>query len=82
MVHKAISVHETGKKVAIKEVITTHLKKPQIEDLGHEMNILSQLKHPSIVQLYSIYYTQDKIFLVIKICNSSKKNHISYDLYI
>ena len=47
-----------------KEVVTTHLKRPQIEDLGHEMNILSQLQHPSIVKLYSIYFTQHKLFLV------------------
>jgi serine/threonine protein kinase len=68
VVYKGMSVYHVGEKVAIKEVNITKLASTQLEDLRHEVNILSQLKHPSIVQLYAVYSVTDKIFLV---CNIS-----------
>lgn len=67
MVYKGISVSDSKKKVAIKEIDISKLTQQQIADVTVEMNILSQLKHPSIVRLYSVYIQNDKKFLVRKV---------------
>jgi hypothetical protein len=50
--------------VAIKEVLLKNLPSRYISDLHMEMNILSQLKHDSIVELSAVYSTPEKKFLV------------------
>lgn len=61
---KGFSQAEESSCVAIKEITLSQLTKQQIINLNNEMNILSQLKHESIVQLKSVYSAGDKRFLV------------------
>jgi serine/threonine protein kinase len=63
-VFKGLPVHRNRPKVAIKEINTTKLSQLQLRDVTFEMNILSQLRHSSIVRLYSVYVLPEKIFLV------------------
>lgn len=65
VVYKGTSVSNESIKVAIKEIRTGQLSKNQLIDLQMEMNILSQLKHPNIVQLYSVFVLPEKVFMVI-----------------
>lgn len=55
-----------NKRFAIKEVDTCKFNKQQQADLQLEMNILSQLKHASIVRLNSVYTIKNKLFLVME----------------
>jgi hypothetical protein len=63
-VYKGFSQHLDGGQVAIKEIDLKPLSKMQKNDLIIEMNILSQLKHESIVELKSVYASSEKRFLV------------------
>jgi len=65
-VHKAYLRTQPESKVAIKEVDTSKLNKKQMNDLTMEINILSQLKHPSIVNLHAVYTVGDKMFIVME----------------
>jgi len=40
------------------------LQKRKLLSLGREMNILSQLRHPTIVDLFGVYKTPTKVYLV------------------
>ena len=55
---------KTKQKIAIKEVYTGDLVPEQLDDLENEMNILSQLRHKNIVQLYEVYRETNTVYLV------------------
>lgn len=57
---------DAGEPVAIKEVSLSLLSRQQATSLTNEMNILSQLKHDSIVTLHSVYSSGEKKFLVME----------------
>lgn len=63
-VFKGISIHDEGKKVAVKEIKVRTLGKQQLHDLNMEMNILSQLHHESIVKIHAVYSTAEKVYMV------------------
>lgn len=65
-VHKAHSVSDEHVVVAIKEVDTSRISKKHMADLHTEMNILSQLRHNSIVRFYSVYTTRDRVYMVME----------------
>ena len=64
VVYKGASVLNEVHKVAVKEIRTDNLSKNQLVDLQNEMNILSQLRHPNIVKLMSVFMLPEKVFLV------------------
>lgn len=61
---KGVLVSDEQVKVAIKEINLRTLGKQQLQDLNMEMNILSQLDHESIVEIYAVYTLPDKLFMV------------------
>lgn len=63
-VYKAVSTTDERIKVAIKEINLRNLGKQQLVALNLEMNILSQLHHESIVEIYAVYSVQEKAFMV------------------
>lgn len=70
-VYKAIARHKVGEvaaqsRVAVKELCLRNMKDRHKEALQREMNILSQLHHPHIVQLHAVYSVPhvDKVYLV------------------
>ncbi len=63
--YKGISLNGPSEKVAIKEVCIKNFSSEQLTNIRLEMNILSQLKHKSIVKLFSVYSVPDRIYLVI-----------------
>lgn len=65
-VYKCFPLSNPTKRVAIKEIQLKHLKKQQLMDMHLEMNILSQLHHPSIVEIQSVYSLSSKIFIVME----------------
>jgi serine/threonine protein kinase len=66
VVHKAVAINDSHKRVAIKENDLNKLTKKQIGDLHVEINILSQLSHPGIVKFHSVYMAKDKIYMVME----------------
>ena len=69
LVYKATAIKDEKKRFAVKEVKIHEMKKEQFEDFRYELNILSQLSHPSILRLHSVYDTsgpQAKFFLVLE----------------
>lgn len=70
-VYKAIARHKVGNvasqtRVAVKELCLHNMKDRHKEALQREMNILSQLHHPHIVQLHAVYSVPhvEKVYLV------------------
>lgn len=63
-VFKGVLVSDEQVKVAIKEINIRTLGKQQLQDLNMEMNILSQLDHESIMEIYAVYTLPDKLFMV------------------
>lgn len=61
---KGVLVSDEHVKVAIKEINLRTLGKQQLQDLNMEMNILSQLDHESIMEIYAVYTLPDKLFMV------------------
>lgn len=66
VVYKGFIQAEETSCVAIKEITMSSLSKQQVVNLNNEMNILSQLKHESIVQLKSVYASGEKRFLIME----------------
>lgn len=70
IVQKATSVHgrvgDVPADVAIKEVNSKSLTPSQMQNLNFEINVLSQLHHPSIVALFYVYRVPQKLFLVME----------------
>lgn len=65
-VYKAKSRFEGDERVAIKELNLHQMKDRHREAIQREMNILSQLVHPNIVQLHAVYVLpqMEKVFLI------------------
>lgn len=64
MVYKAELKQNSFIRLAIKEIDMDRLQQRKLTSLGKEMNILSQLHHPAIVDLFGVYKTTKKVFLV------------------
>ena len=68
-VHRAVPLREVyAEQVAIKETKVEH-RTTQCEDLWYELNILSQLSHPNLMQLHAIYEPYDshgKCYIVLE----------------
>lgn len=65
-VYKAELKQNNFIRLAIKEIDMDRLEKRKLVSLGKEMNILSQLRHPTIVDLFGVYKTPTKVYLVRK----------------
>lgn len=69
IVYKATSVKDEKERFAIKEIKVSELKRQEFEDFRYELNILSQLSHPSIMKLHSVYDSggpNSKFFLILE----------------
>ena len=65
-VHLGIN-KQTGEKVAIKILEKCRLtRNRQIIRLNREIEILKKVKHPNIIQLYSVIETEKQIFLIME----------------
>ncbi len=61
--------NKTNLLVAIKKIQKALLNKEDAIYLSRELKIQSFAKHPNIVQLYSFFYDDKNIYLVLEICN-------------
>lgn len=64
--HAKHRVH--GTEVAIKEIVTGRLSKKLEESLMSEIDILRNINHPNIIQLYDMIQEPGKIHLVLEYC--------------
>lgn len=53
---------------ACKTVITTKVKKDQLDELMNEIYIMRQMDHPYIIRLYEVYQIKRKLWLVMNLC--------------
>ncbi|KAG8477544.1 hypothetical protein CXB51_030758 [Gossypium anomalum] len=58
-----------GLEVAVKEIDKKLLSSKVSESLLKEINILSTINHPNIIQLFEAIETEDRIFLVLEYCD-------------
>jgi serine/threonine protein kinase len=65
-VYKAELKQNNFIRLAIKEIDMDRLQKRKLLSLGREMNILSQLRHPTIVDLFGVYKTPTKVYLIME----------------
>ena len=56
-----------GRPYALKSIITTAMSKSATKELHNEIVLLRTLDHPNIVRLYSVYESQDNIYLVMQV---------------
>jgi serine/threonine protein kinase len=54
-VYKAINIKDESMKVAIKEMKISEMTKQEFEDFRYELNVISQLSHPSVMNMLSVY---------------------------
>eukprot|EP00602_Paraphysomonas_sp_CaronLab_P004678 CAMPEP_0185018180 /NCGR_PEP_ID=MMETSP1103-20130426/989_1 /TAXON_ID=36769 /ORGANISM="Paraphysomonas bandaiensis, Strain Caron Lab Isolate" /LENGTH=370 /DNA_ID=CAMNT_0027547901 /DNA_START=263 /DNA_END=1375 /DNA_ORIENTATION=- len=59
-------IKDNGKKVVIKQIKYAFVLPKYRDELAWEFNILSQLRHPGIVELYDVYKHKDDYFLVME----------------
>lgn len=65
--------HRTGRQVAIKEIdIWTMKKQNMIDRVRQEVKIHSQLKHPSILELYTFFEDCRHVYLVLELCHNGE----------
>ena len=57
---------DNKERVIIKEINLSNLNEEEKEMALKEGKILSELKHPNIVECYGFYYEKDKIIITIK----------------
>ncbi|XP_025417517.1 serine/threonine-protein kinase PLK4 [Sipha flava] len=63
----------TGCQVAIKEIdIWTMKKQNMIDRVRQEVKIHSQLKHPSILELYTFFEDSRHVYLVLELCHNGE----------
>lgn len=63
----------TGHQVAIKEIdIWTMNKQNMIDRVRQEVKIHSQLKHPSILELYTFFEDSRYVYLVLELCHNGE----------
>lgn len=59
----------TGRQVAIKEIdIWTMKKQNMIDRVRQEVTIHNQLKHPSVLELYTFFEDGKNVYLVLELC--------------
>ncbi|XP_050532647.1 serine/threonine-protein kinase PLK4 [Daktulosphaira vitifoliae] len=64
---------QTGREVAIKEIDIWMMKKQNmIERVRQEVKIHSQLKHPSILELYTFFEDCQHVYLVLELCHNGE----------
>jgi len=59
----------TGRQVAVKEVNTSRLNAKLLASLDSEVNILRNVKHENIIELFDIFKEPDKLYLVLEYCD-------------
>lgn len=59
----------TGSPVAIKSVLRAKLNRKLLENLGSEISILKQMKHPHVVELLDFQETPSHFHLVMEYCS-------------
>lgn len=65
--------HRTGRQVAIKEIDILMMKKQNMIDrVRQEVKIHSQLKHPSILELYTFFEDCHHVYLVLELCHNGE----------
>lgn len=63
----------TGRQVAIKEIDIWMMKKQNMIDrVRQEVKIHSQLKHPSILELYTFFEDCQHVYLVVELCHNGE----------
>jgi calcium-dependent protein kinase len=56
------------KYYAIKSICLKSVKECDLQDLFHEVAIISQLRHPNIIKLFETYYDESYFHLVMEYC--------------
>lgn len=64
----------TGEKVAVKILDKTRMKEEEddFNRVKKEINILKKLRHKNVIQLYEIIESQNKLYLVIELCEGKE----------
>ena len=62
-------IHRMTKKVyAIKTIDLCNIKNDQLDLLRNEVNIMKMLDHPNVVKLYETFEEENKLHLVLELC--------------
>eukprot|EP00520_Triparma_pacifica_P020396 CAMPEP_0118637582 /NCGR_PEP_ID=MMETSP0785-20121206/3227_1 /TAXON_ID=91992 /ORGANISM="Bolidomonas pacifica, Strain CCMP 1866" /LENGTH=343 /DNA_ID=CAMNT_0006528773 /DNA_START=238 /DNA_END=1265 /DNA_ORIENTATION=- len=64
-----IDLDKLSRKFACKTVALANMKKEEIEEFENEIEILRDLDHPNIVQLFECFRVKRKMWLVMELCN-------------
>ncbi|XP_068947253.1 serine/threonine-protein kinase PLK4 isoform X2 [Petaurus breviceps papuanus] len=73
-VYRAESVH-TGLEVAIKMIDKKAMRKAgMVQRVQNEVRIHCQLKHPSVLELYSYFEDSNYVYLVLEMCHNGEVN--------
>ena len=72
-VYKGIHI-PTGEKVAIKIINKTQLQEDplNLKRVESEISILKIVKHKNIISLYEILETEEKIYLIMELCEKGE----------
>lgn len=64
---------QTGNTYAMKTLHLNRIKsKASLADLRNEVQIMSEVDHPNIVQLYETFETDDHLFLIMELCTGGE----------
>ena len=61
-------VASKGRRYACKTVSTLRMNKSELMEFLNEIDILRDLDHPNIVQLFEVYHQKRKIWIVTELC--------------
>ena len=73
-VHKIVS-KETGKVYAMKTINLGRVDKAQLDELRNEIEILRQLDHPNVINLFETYEDKKSIKIVMEFCTGGELAH-------
>lgn len=62
------SPSKTMRAFACKTVHTTRLRKEDMAEMLNEIDIMRELDHPNILQLFDVYHGKRKIWLLMELC--------------
>jgi polo-like kinase 4 len=66
-------VKQTGQEVAIKMIDKKQMKASRMtQRVEHEVKIHYQLKHPSILELYTFFEDKNYVYLVLELCHNGE----------
>ncbi len=68
VVRKAIH-RINGNIYAVKTIDTCKIKTNKLESLRNEVNIMKMLDHPNVIKLYEIFEEENKLHLVLEMCD-------------